>query len=176
MRPLFNLYYLSLFQLPFTCSKIIHFMEDLSLITALNHKGSFGKHFVKSQKNNVICHPWLVRIMKNCAITVKYRHSFTRYGPPGRWITYLSLTCRRNTHIRTYPPTHTLSSFVVLCSKEHACTHWPPCNLWQGKIPLARLSQFQRARQKLWNVQFCSLFFQLQAMQKRTILEWSFFF
>ena len=103
-------------------------------------------------------------------------HSFTRYGPPGRWITYLSLTCRRNTHIRTYPPTHTLSSFVVLCSKEHACTHWPPCNLWQGKIPLARLSQFQRARQKLWNVQFCSLFFQLQAMQKRTILEWSFFF
>ena len=103
-------------------------------------------------------------------------HSFTRYGPPGRWITYLSLTCRRNTHIRTYPPTHTLSSFVVLCSKEHACTHWPPCNLWQGKIPLARLSQFQRARQKLWNVQFCSLFFQLQAMQKGTILEWSFFF
>ena len=42
-----------------------------------------------------------------------------------------------------------------------------PCNLWQGKIPLVRLSQSQRARQKLWNVQFPSLFFQLQAMQKR---------
>ena len=42
-----------------------------------------------------------------------------------------------------------------------------PCNLWLGKIPLDRLSQSQRARQKLWNVQFPSLFFQLQAMQKR---------
>ena len=41
------------------------------------------------------------------------------------------------------------------------------CNSWQGKIPLARLSPPQHARQKLWNVQFPSLFFQLQAMQKK---------
>ena len=29
-----------------------------------------------------------------------------------------------------------------------------PCNLWQRKIPLAKLSKSQGARQKLWNVQF----------------------
>ena len=37
VKPLFNLHYLSLFQLPFTRSKIVQFMEDLPVITALNH-------------------------------------------------------------------------------------------------------------------------------------------
>ena len=37
VKPLFNLHYLSLFQLPFTRSKIVQFMEDLAVITALNH-------------------------------------------------------------------------------------------------------------------------------------------
>ena len=68
---------------------------------------------------------------------------------------------------------------------KRTCIHSPtsvntPCNLWQGKIPLVRLSQSQRARQKkflckiVYNFDRC--FFQLQVMQKRTILEWSFFF
>ena len=62
---------------------------------------------------------------------------------------------------------------ILRCAMfKRTCIHSPtsvntPCNLWQGKIPLVRLSQSQRARQKLWNVQFPSLFFQLQAMQKR---------
>ena len=37
VKPLFNLHYLSLFQLPFTRSKIVQFMEDLAVITAQNH-------------------------------------------------------------------------------------------------------------------------------------------
>ena len=41
-----------------------------------------------------------------------------------------------------------------------------PCNLWQGKIPLARLSKPQRAWQKLWNIQLWSLFFRLQAIMQ----------
>ena len=36
VKPLFNLHYLSLFQLPFTRSKIVQFMEDLAVITAQN--------------------------------------------------------------------------------------------------------------------------------------------
>ena len=36
VKPLFNLHYLSLFQLPFTRSKIVQLMEDLAVITALN--------------------------------------------------------------------------------------------------------------------------------------------
>ena len=40
-----------LFYLPFTRSKIVHFMEDLAVFTALNHSGSFEKNFVKFKKN-----------------------------------------------------------------------------------------------------------------------------
>ena len=36
VKPLFNLHYLILFQLPFTRSKIVQLMEDLAVITALN--------------------------------------------------------------------------------------------------------------------------------------------
>ena len=39
-------------------------MEDLTIITALNHSGSFGKNFVKFKENdkNVIHQPRAVRI------------------------------------------------------------------------------------------------------------------
>ena len=37
VKPLFNLHYLSLFQLPFTPSEIVQFTEDLAVITAQNH-------------------------------------------------------------------------------------------------------------------------------------------
>ena len=35
LKPLFNLHYLSVFQLPFTRSKFVQFMGDLAVITAL---------------------------------------------------------------------------------------------------------------------------------------------
>ena len=38
----------------FTRSKIVQFIEDLAIFTALNHLGSFGKNFVKFKKN--ICY------------------------------------------------------------------------------------------------------------------------
>ena len=41
VKPFFNLHYLSLFQLPFSRSKFVQFMEDLALIITLNHKGCF---------------------------------------------------------------------------------------------------------------------------------------
>ena len=74
-----------------------------------------------------------------------------------------------HTHARTHKKKTKKKLFHAICSKQHAYTHWP---LWT-RPPLARLFQPQHARQKLRNVQFRSLFFQLQAMQKRTILEWS---
>ena len=43
----FNLHHLY-FNLPFTRSKIVQFMEDLAVFTALDHSGSFGKNLVKS--------------------------------------------------------------------------------------------------------------------------------
>ena len=44
---LFNLHHLYFNSVPFTRSKIVQFMEDLAVFTALNHSGSFGKNFVK---------------------------------------------------------------------------------------------------------------------------------
>ena len=41
-------------------------MEDLAVITALYHSGSFGKNFVNLKKN-VIHQPESVRIGKKCA-------------------------------------------------------------------------------------------------------------
>ena len=43
-----------LFELPFTGSKTVQFMEDLAVFTALNHLGSFGKNCVKFQKNKYV--------------------------------------------------------------------------------------------------------------------------
>ena len=47
--------------------------------------------------------------------------------------------------------------FEALCSKEYVFTHWPQ---WTCHVTccIVRLSQSQRARQKLWHVQFRSLF------------------
>ena len=42
-------------------------MEDLAVITALNHSGSFGTNFVKFKGKNVIHQPRSVRFGKNCA-------------------------------------------------------------------------------------------------------------
>ena len=53
-----------LFYLPFTRSRIVHFMEDLAVSTALNHSGSFEKNFVKFK--NVIyrlrCGPYCEKL------------------------------------------------------------------------------------------------------------------
>ena len=35
-------------------SKIVQFMEDLAVFTALNHSGSFGKNFVKFKNNKYV--------------------------------------------------------------------------------------------------------------------------
>ena len=57
-------------------------MEDVAIITALNHSGSFGKNFVefKGKSKNFIHQPRSVPIGKRCALT---GHSFTQYGPSG---------------------------------------------------------------------------------------------
>ena len=34
--------------------KIVQFMEDLAVFTALNHSGSFGKNFVKFKNNKYV--------------------------------------------------------------------------------------------------------------------------
>ena len=41
-----------------THSKIVQFMEDLAVFTALNHSGSFGKNFVKFKNNKYVIY-WL---------------------------------------------------------------------------------------------------------------------
>ena len=50
-------------------------MEDLAVITPLNHLGSFGKNFVKfkGKSKNVIHQPGLVCIRKNCALCLGLR-------------------------------------------------------------------------------------------------------
>ena len=54
VKPLFNLHYLSLFQLPFTRSKIVQFMDELAVITAQNRQGSFGKYFVEFTRKKLL--------------------------------------------------------------------------------------------------------------------------
>ena len=50
-------------------------MEDLAVITPLNHLGSFGKNFVKvkEKSKNVSHQPGLVCIRKNCALCLGLR-------------------------------------------------------------------------------------------------------
>ena len=57
-------------------------MEDLAVITALTHYGSFGKHFVERRKKTVTHQPRSVRIGKNCALCLKYAatHSLAAIG------------------------------------------------------------------------------------------------
>ena len=64
-------------------SKVVQFLEDLDVITALNHSGSFGKNLVKCGKKkneNVIYQLRSLRIWENCALCLEY--SFFQYGPP----------------------------------------------------------------------------------------------
>ena len=49
-------------------------MENLAVITALYHSGSFRNHLLGFKKNkNVIHQPRSVRIGKNCALCLVYR-------------------------------------------------------------------------------------------------------
>lgn len=49
--------------------KIVQFMKDLEVVTALNHSSSFGKDFVKfkGKNKNFIHQPRSVRMRKKCA-------------------------------------------------------------------------------------------------------------
>ena len=88
---------------------------------------------LNNKKINKFHQPRSVCIGKNCTLCLQYR-----YSRPWAYI-LRSVKFKRIC-------VHSLTSVNT------------SCNLWQGKIPV-RLSQSQRARQKLWNVQFRSLFF-----------------
>ena len=79
---LFNLHHLYFNYHLLMHSNIVQFLEDLDVITALNHSGSFGKNLVKFEKKNenVIYQLRSLRIWKNCALCLEY--SFSQYGPP----------------------------------------------------------------------------------------------
>ena len=49
--------------------RIVQFMEDLEIVTAVNHSSSFGKDFIKfkGKNKNIIHQPRSVRIEKKCA-------------------------------------------------------------------------------------------------------------
>ena len=75
------------------------------MITALKCSGlSYAFCCVVEKNKNVIHQLRSVRIGKNCALCLEYRprpqaeggiqdlgHSFSQYGPPGWWITYMYL-------------------------------------------------------------------------------------
>ena len=79
---LFNLHHLYFNYHLLMHSKVVQFLEDLDVITALNHSGSFGNNLVKFEKKNenVIYQLRSLRIWKNCALCLEY--SFSQYGPP----------------------------------------------------------------------------------------------
>ena len=65
-------------------------MVDLAVITAWTHSGSILWRIslgLRKKNKNVICHPKSVRIGKNCALCLGY--SFSQYGPPSWWISYM---------------------------------------------------------------------------------------
>lgn len=49
--------------------RIVQFMKDLEIVTAVNHSSSFGKDFIKfkGKNKNFIHQPRSVRIEKKCA-------------------------------------------------------------------------------------------------------------
>ena len=86
------------------CSlEIVHFVANLAMITTLKCSGlSHAFRCVVEKNKNVIHQPMSVRIGKNFALCLEYRprpaasgdiqdlgHSFSLYGPPGWWITYI---------------------------------------------------------------------------------------
>ena len=83
-----------------TGSKTVQFMEDLAVFTALNHSGSFGKNFVKFQKNKYVIYrlrvgPYGEKLWPRswkCGLGQYFQnqgHTFSPYGPPSRQITHL---------------------------------------------------------------------------------------
>ena len=76
---------------------------------------------------------------------------------------------RKDTQGNTHTDAHKIKILWYVMLKKKCIPYllrWAPLvTCGRGKFPLARLSQSQRARQKLWNVQFWLLFFQLQALQ-----------
>ena len=65
-------------------------MEDLAVFTALNHSGSFGKNFVKFQKNKYVIYRLSGRSVYGLGQYFQdLGHSFSPYGPPSRQITYI---------------------------------------------------------------------------------------
>ena len=83
--------------------EIVQFVANLTMITALKCSGlSHAFRCVVEKNKNVIHQLRSVRIGKNCALCLGYRprpqaeggtqdrgHSFSQYGPPGWWITYI---------------------------------------------------------------------------------------
>ena len=57
-------------------------MEDLAVIKALNHSGSFGKNFVKfkGRNKNVIYQPKAVHVGKNYTLCLERRPQPTAFG------------------------------------------------------------------------------------------------
>ena len=77
--------------------------------------------------------------------------------------------CEGYTGKHTHIDAHKIKILWYVMLKKKCIPYWlqwaPLVTSGRGKFPLARLSQSQRARQKLWNIQFWLLFFQLQALQ-----------
>ena len=65
---------------------------------------------------------------------------------------------QRETHTETHTDAHKIKILWYVMLKKKCIPYllrWAPLvTCRRGKFPLARLSQSQRARQKLWNVQF----------------------
>ena len=143
-------------------------MEDLIGIIALNHQVLF-ENFSLSLRKNKLLFTSLGR-----SVLGKTVHSVLSTGAQDlghsltQWITYLSLSRSRNKQTHPPPPHHAKNKNNSIFMLKTTCIHSlasvnTPCNLWQGKIPLAKLLQSQRARQKLWKAQFRSLSCQRQA-------------
>ena len=105
VKPLSSTWIISVF-ITICSLEIVQFVANLAMITALKYSGLLHvfRCFVEKNKN-VIHQPRLVRIGKNCALSLEYcprpvtsgriqdlGHSFSQYRPPGWWITYIYWT------------------------------------------------------------------------------------
>ena len=86
------------------------------------------------------------------------------------WGKHLRVPLCERIQRETHTHRRTQNKNTLICYVKKKCIpYWLQWALLvtsgRGKFPLARLSQSQRARQKLWNIQFWLLFFQLQALQ-----------
>ena len=62
-------------------TKIVQFMEDLAVFTAINHSGSFGKNFVKFKNNKYVIYRLRVGLYGFGQHFQDLGHSFSPYGP-----------------------------------------------------------------------------------------------